>query len=149
MVSLSFSSMTYKFLLPHHAAMCPGLSQLNDILRTFVNETNTTENRFGKIREKENMLAVKKLTPENLWNFRFRGTTVSYEELLVALENIIIDKVSTVPPTRNRKNDTSAPVPPIISHHYRVPCFESPLSLRLLHKSHWCVCWCSVQYVVK
>ena len=56
------------------------------------------------------MLAVKKLMPENLLNYRFRGTTMSYSELLVALENIIIDKVATVPTARSRKNDTSAPM---------------------------------------
>ena len=39
------------------------------------------------------MLAVKKLMPESLLNNRFRGTTMSYSELIVALENIIIDKV--------------------------------------------------------
>ena len=43
-------------------------------------------------------------------NFRFRGTTISYDELLIALENIIIDKVATVPTARNRKIDTSAPL---------------------------------------
>ena len=31
---------------------------------------------------------------------------MSYSELLVALENIIIDKVATVPTARNRKIDT-------------------------------------------
>ena len=41
-------------------------------------------------------------------NFRLRGTTMSYDELLVALENIIIDKAATVPTARNRKIDTSA-----------------------------------------
>ena len=35
---------------------------------------------------------------------------MSYSELLVALENIIIDKVATVPAARNRKVDTSAPM---------------------------------------
>ena len=43
------------------------------------------------------MPAVKKLMPESLLNYRFRGTTVSYDELLIALENIIIDKVATIP----------------------------------------------------
>ena len=42
--------------------------------------------------------------------FRFRGMTMSYDEVLVALENIIIDKVDTVPTARNRKVDTSAPI---------------------------------------
>ena len=35
---------------------------------------------------------------------------MSYSELLVALENIIVDKVATVPTARNRKQDTSAPM---------------------------------------
>ena len=33
-----------------------------------------------------------------------------YGELIIALENIIIDKVSTVPTARSRKHDTSAPM---------------------------------------
>ena len=52
------------------------------------------------------MLAVKKLMLESQLNFRFRGTTMSYDELLIALENII-DKVATVPTVRNRKIDKS------------------------------------------
>ena len=35
---------------------------------------------------------------------------MSHSELLVALENVIIDKVVTVPTARNRKIDTSAPM---------------------------------------
>ena len=35
---------------------------------------------------------------------------MSYSELFVALENIIIDKVATVPTARSRKHDTSAPM---------------------------------------
>ena len=54
------------------------------------------------------MFAVKDLMLESLLNFRFRGTTLDYEELLIALENIIIDKVATVLAARNRKIDTSA-----------------------------------------
>ena len=50
------------------------VEQVDDILRTFVNETNKFENRFGKVRDEEKMLAVKKLM---LSNFRFRGTTMS------------------------------------------------------------------------
>ena len=33
------------------------------------------------------MHAVKKLMPESLLNFRLRGTMMSYDELLIALEN--------------------------------------------------------------
>ena len=54
------------------------------------------------------MLAVKKFMPESLLNNRFRGTTMSYSELIVALENIIADKVATVPTARSRKHNTSA-----------------------------------------
>ena len=41
------------------------------------------------------MLAVEKLILESVLNHRFRGRTMSYSELLVALENIIIDKVAS------------------------------------------------------
>ena len=43
------------------------------------------------------MLAVQKLMPESLLNYKFRGTTTSYSELITALDNIIVDRVSTVP----------------------------------------------------
>ena len=56
------------------------------------------------------MLAVKKLMLESLSNYRFRGTTMSYSELLVAPKNIIIDNVAAFPTARNRKVDTSAPM---------------------------------------
>ena len=86
------------------------VEQFDDFLRTLINEMNKVENRFGKIRDEEKMLAVTKLMPESLLHYRFRGTTMSYSELLVALENIIIDKVPTVPTGRSWKKDTSAPV---------------------------------------
>ena len=86
------------------------MEQFDDILRTFINDTNKFENRFGSITDEEKMLAIKKLMPESLLNYRFRGTTMSYSELLVALENIIIDKVATVPTVRSRRADTSAPM---------------------------------------
>ena len=47
------------------------VEQFHDILRTFINDTNKLENRFGMIRDEEKMF--KKLMPENLLNFRFRG----------------------------------------------------------------------------
>ena len=86
------------------------VEQFDDILRTFINEMNKFESRFGAIRDEEKMLAVKKLMPESLLNYRFRGTTISYSEIIIALENIIVDKVSTVPSSKNRRNDTSAPM---------------------------------------
>ena len=86
------------------------VEQFDDILRTFKNEMTKFENRFGKIKDEEKVLAVKKLMPESLLNYRFRGTAMSYDELIIALENIIIDKVSTVTTTRSRRHDTSAPM---------------------------------------
>ena len=68
------------------------MDQFDDICRNFINETNKYEGRFGKIRD---ALAVKKLMFESLLNCRFRGTTLPYEELLIALETIVIDKVTT------------------------------------------------------
>ena len=50
----------------------------NDILRTFINKMNKFESRFGAIRDEEKMLAVKKLMPQKLPNYRNRGTTMSY-----------------------------------------------------------------------
>ena len=55
------------------------------------------------------MLAVQKVMLESLLNFRIRGATLTYEELLTALENIVIDKVSAAPTSRGKKVvDTSA-----------------------------------------
>ena len=39
------------------------VEQFDDILRTFTNEMTKFENRFGKIRDEEKMLAIKKLMP--------------------------------------------------------------------------------------
>ena len=70
------------------------VEQFDDILRTFINEVNKFERRFGAIRDEEKMLAVKKLMPESF----------------IAVENIIVDKMSSVPSSKNRRNDTSAPM---------------------------------------
>ena len=78
------------------------MEQFDDILRKFTSEMNKFENR--------KMLADKKLMPESLLNYRLRGTTMSYSELIVALENIDVDKVAMVPTARGRKYDTSAPM---------------------------------------
>ena len=68
------------------------------------------EKIIGIMRAEENVFAVKKLMPESLLNFKISGTTLSYDELLIAWENTIIDKVATVPTARNRKIDTGAPM---------------------------------------
>ena len=86
------------------------MEQFDDILRTFINEMNKFDSRLGAIRDEEKMLAVKKLMPESLLNDRFRGTTMSYSEILIARENILVDKVATIPSSKSRRNDTSAPM---------------------------------------
>ena len=86
------------------------VEQFDDILRTFTSEMNKFQNIFDKIKDEEKMLAVKKLMPECLLKYRFRGTTKSDSELVVALENVIIDKVAMVPTARGRKHDTNAPM---------------------------------------
>ena len=73
------------------------MKQFDGVLKTFVNETNKFEYRFGNIRDEDKMLAVKKLMLESLQNFRFCGVTMSYDELLIAVQNIIIDKAATAP----------------------------------------------------
>ena len=44
------------------------VEQLDDILRTFIDEMNKNENTFGKIRDEEKMFAVEKLMLESLLN---------------------------------------------------------------------------------
>ena len=53
------------------------VEQFDHILRTFINDTNKFENRFGTIGDEVKMLAVKKLMPESLLIYRLRGTTMS------------------------------------------------------------------------
>ena len=48
------------------------VDHFDDIPRTFINETTKFENRVGKIRDEEMVLAVKKSMPERLLNSRFR-----------------------------------------------------------------------------
>ena len=51
------------------------VEHLDDILRTLIIDVNKFENRFGKIRDEAKTLAVKRLMPESMLNYRFRGTT--------------------------------------------------------------------------
>ena len=83
------------------------MEQFDDFLKNFINETNKYEGRFGTVRDEEKTLAVKRLIPESLLNFRFRGTTLPYKEMLLALENIIMGKVTTHSVSRVQKIDTS------------------------------------------
>ena len=69
--------------------------------------TNKNKGRFGKIRDEEKTPEVKKLMPESLLNYRFRGTRLPYEELLIALEHIM-DKLTTRSTSEVKNIDTSA-----------------------------------------
>ena len=51
---------------------------------------------LGKLTTEERTLAVKKLMSESLLNYTFRGTTLSYEELIIAIEYMIVDKITTI-----------------------------------------------------
>ena len=86
------------------------VEHFDDILRNSINETNKYEGSFGKIPDEEKIWAVKKLMPESLLNCRFPGTTLPYEELPIALENIIMDKVTTHSASKVKKIDMSAPM---------------------------------------
>ena len=86
--NMSDKSSAYAALISNISEKDRAMEQFDDILRTFTNEMNKFENRFGKIRDDEKMHAVKKLMPESLLNNRFRGTAMPYDELIVALEKI-------------------------------------------------------------
>ena len=86
------------------------VEQFDDILRKFINETNKYEGRFWKIRDEEKTPAVRRLMPKSLRKICFRDTTLPYEELLIALKNILLDKVTTQSAHKVKKMDTSAPV---------------------------------------
>ena len=62
------------------------VEHFDDMLRTFINETNKFESRIGTIRDDEKMLAVRKLMAGSFLNCRFGGTTMSHNELLIALK---------------------------------------------------------------
>ena len=86
------------------------VEQFDDILRTFMNEMNKFENRFGPIRDEEKMLAVKKLMPESLLNNRFRGTTMSNSEIIIALETKLLTRCRQSRQAKTGGIDTSAPM---------------------------------------
>ena len=80
------------------------------ILRTVIKETSKFDNRIGKIRDDEKMLSQELLMHVSLLNFRFHGAILKYEDVGIASENIMDDKVSTVPTSRQKKADTSVPM---------------------------------------
>ena len=49
------------------------VEQFDDVLMTFINWRNKFETRFGKTRDEENMLAVKKCTHTHLLHAHFPG----------------------------------------------------------------------------
>ena len=66
-----------------------------DILTTFINDVNKSHHIFGKPTNEESTLADNKLMCESLLNYGFRGTTLSYEELIIAIGEIV-DRTTTV-----------------------------------------------------
>ena len=76
------------------------------MLRTFIHEANKYEQQVWQDHDEDTTLAVKKLIPESLLSYRFRGTTMTYDELITARENVIFDEVMTVPLWKPRKTDT-------------------------------------------
>ena len=52
-------------------ARAKDVEQSDDILRTFINETNTFESTFGTITDEEKMFVVRKMVPDLLCCFRF------------------------------------------------------------------------------
>ena len=73
------------------------VEHLNEVFEIFASETNTFEDKFGKMTDEEKTLAVKKLMPEGLLISTVRGTKLSHCRFLFALDNIIVDKVLIVP----------------------------------------------------
>ena len=67
-----------------------------DILTTFINDVNKSHHLFGKPTNEERTLAFNRLMCESLLNYGFRGTTPSYEELILAIENRMVGKTTTV-----------------------------------------------------
>ena len=72
------------------------MEQFDDILRNFINETNKYVGSFGKIRWRKNSSSEK---------VDARDFAIA-EELLIALENIITDKVTKLSATKVKKIDT-------------------------------------------
>ena len=68
----------------------------------------TSTRAFGRIRDEEETLPVKKLMPESSPNYRFRGTTLTCW-LITALENIIHDTVMIAPVLKPTKPESSSP----------------------------------------
>ena len=86
------------------------VEQLDDILKNFINETNKYEDWFGENPRRREDSGSEKLMPESLLNYRFRGTTFPYEDLLMALDNIVTDKVTSHSASKVKKIETKAPM---------------------------------------
>ena len=66
----------------------------------------STKEGLGKNSRRREDLGSEKLMLEGLLNYRLHGTTLPYEEILIALENII-DKVTTQSEPKVKKIDSS------------------------------------------
>ena len=85
------------------------MEQLDHNLSTFIKETNKFETGFGIVRGKDarsrEIDAGEPVEPQIS-----RNDDVVQRTSRRILENIIIDKVATVPTARNRNIDTSSPM---------------------------------------
>ena len=78
-----------------HRDLAKDADHFDDILGTSIYETSKSQSWVCKIRDEQKTLPVKKLMPKSLLIHKFRDATVTYDELITALENIIIDKIMT------------------------------------------------------
>ena len=70
----------------------------------------TSTKAFGRNRDEEGTLAVKKLMSVSSPNCRLLGTPMTCDLLISTLEYIIIDTVMTAPILKPRKPDRSSPI---------------------------------------
>ena len=70
----------------------------------------TSTRAFGRNRDEEDTIAVKKLMSVSSLNCRLLGTPMTCDLLISTLENIIIDTVMTAPILKPRKPDRSSSV---------------------------------------
>ena len=67
----------------------------------------TTRTGLATLEMRRKHWQSKKRTPENLLYYRFQGTTLTYDEMIFALENVTLDKLTTTPVANPRKIDTN------------------------------------------
>ena len=94
--------------------MADSLQRLREEMHTATNgrlDANSSISRaMQRFSADPKILAVQKLMPGSLLNYRLRGTTLPHEESLIPLVNVIKDKVTTHSVWKVENIDTSAPM---------------------------------------